>query len=581
MRIRRIIIIIISLLSIVTAVGKDAVADRLVSTDHIGGNKVYTSRKPILGKDKYYRGVLDTYTGSHLSVWAIYGRNSDKEEWTPVYNFSSSKAGSFVCPADYRQVKIGWSKSEIEQGVTISYRIAEETFDHSNLYVSSSHGSDDNDGRIGTPFATIGKAISMRPATVRLRCGDIFYEQVRCDGINIAPYSTGKKPLICGLKILPAKAWQPVETTASGMKIWKVDLALDKHAYRGLRHGGKNFLNNIGGFVRLGATLHDSKLCDSKRVKSYDDLKKSDARNFDFFQPLNPQAKTTPAGNFDNVYVCYNGNPDDDFGVISGCNGMEIGDGRVDSVEIRYWGRHGIAGKSNVSITGCDIDGIGGMVEINYPVFVCLGNGIEFYITHDGIRNSHVTGCHVKHCYDAGLTVQGSEPDPTDMRPLEAHDVTFTGNVIENCCQSFEEFIIGNNPTDVYYGCIFADNVSRQPGIDTGFRYSDGRYKRSHFLACALARPTGMMYSHNECYDGNFLCVNDKQGKYVQGLWTGNTCHIRRGQDLLGNYIGTADVITVPTHKGKYATLKAATDAAIARYRELTGDTTTEFIVTD
>ncbi len=575
------LLFLLSWLSLYTVFGKDIVADRFISTDLIGGNKLYTSGKLILHKDKYYRGLIDEYSGENFSNWAIYGRNSDKEEWTQVYNFAGDKAGSFISPGDYRQVKIGWSKSDKETGITISYAITEESFDHTNLYVSSSEGNDSNDGSIRKPFATIRKAITMKPKAIKLHRGDVFYEPVKCDGIDLSPYSIGEKPMVCGLKILPSRAWQLFETLPSGMKIWKVDLALDRNAYGGRQFGGNNHQNNIGGFVMIGKSPLDSKMCGSKRVMSYDDLKRTDARNFDFYQPLENPARTTPAKNFDCVYVCFRGLPDDGFGVITGCNGMEIGDCKVDSLRICYWGRHGIAGKSNVSISNCDIDGIGGMVQLDYPVFTCLGNGIEFYVHHPGITNCHVTGCHVTHCYDAGLTVQGTEHDTTDMRPMEVRDVTFTHNVIENCCQSFEEFLNGNNPSDLYYNCTFADNVSRQPGIDTGFRYSDGRYKRSHILTYENNKSTGMEYSRNICTDGNYLCVLSYHGQYAQGIWQGNKCAIRRGQDLLGNYKGTSDVVTVPTDKGNYSTLKEAEDAAIAKYRELTGDTTTEFTIID
>lgn len=575
----RSLLFLLSWLSLSTVFGKYTVADRFVSTDLIGGNKTYTSHMPILYKDHYYRGIIDDYSGEYFSNWAIYGRNSDNEDWTPVYSFSGDMAGSFISPGDYRQVKIGWSKSNKETGISISYTIAEETFDHTSLYVSSSEGNDNNEGSIQKPFATISKAITMKPTTIKLRCGDIFYESVRCDGINLAPYSNGEKPMVCGLKILPSRAWQLFETLPSGMKIWKVDLALERQVYGGRQFGGNNLHNNIGGFVRTTRSIRDSKMCDSKRVRNYDDLKRTDARNFDFYQPLENSAKTTPAKNFDCVYVCFQGIPDDDLGVITGCNGMEIADCNVDSLMICYWGRHGIAGKSNVSISNCDIVGIGGMVQLDYPVFTCLGNGIEFYVHHPGISNCHVSGCHISQCFDAGLTVQGTEHDATDMRPMEVRDVTFMHNVIENCCQSFEEFLNGNNPSDLYYNCTFADNVSRQPGIDTGFRYSDGRYKRSHILTYENNKSTGMVYSRNICTDGNFLCVLSYHGQYSHGIWQGNKCSIRRGQDLLGNYKGTADVVTVPVDKGNYSTLKDADNAAIAKYRKLTGDTSTEFII--
>ena len=45
--------------------------------------------------------------------------------------------------------------------------------------------------------------------------------------------------------------------------------------------------------------------------------------------------------------------------------------------------------------------------------------------------------------------------------------------------------------------------------------------------------------------------------------------------------MGTKDVIRVPVNKGDFRTLKEATEDAISRYRELTGDETTRFVIKD
>ena len=62
-------------------------------------------------------------------------------------------------------------------------------------------------------------------------------------------------------------------------------------------------------------------------------------------------------------------------------------------------------------------------------------------------------------------------------------------------------------------------------------------------------------------------------------MWRDNVCYIKRGDYILSNYFGTADVIRISTEKGRYESLKAATDVAISRYREMTGDMTTQFII--
>ena len=90
-----------------------------------------------------------------------------------------------------------------------------------------------------------------------------------------------------------------------------------------------------------------------------------------------------------------------------------------------------------------------------------------------------------------------------------------------------------------------------------------------------------MIIRNNTFVGGNYYCSGAYNGKYKSNVWQGNTCVIKRGDFLLGNYMGTKDVIRVPVEKGEFPTLKAATDNAIVRYRKLTGDMTTKFIIKD
>jgi hypothetical protein len=67
----------------------------------------------------------------------------------------------------------------------------------------------------------------------------------------------------------------------------------------------------------------------------------------------------------------------------------------------------------------------------------------------------------------------------------------------------------------------------------------------------------------------------------MSNVWRNNTCIIKRGDYIIGNYDGTKDVIRIPTEKGNYSSLRAATEVTIAQYRKLTGDKTTKFIIKD
>ena len=88
-----------------------------------------------------------------------------------------------------------------------------------------------------------------------------------------------------------------------------------------------------------------------------------------------------------------------------------------------------------------------------------------------------------------------------------------------------------------------------------------------------------MIIRNNTFVGGNYYCSGAYRDKYRSNVWIGNTCVIKRGNYILSNYMGTMDVIRIPTDKGKFRTLKVATDDAIRWYREQTGDYTTRFII--
>ena len=88
-----------------------------------------------------------------------------------------------------------------------------------------------------------------------------------------------------------------------------------------------------------------------------------------------------------------------------------------------------------------------------------------------------------------------------------------------------------------------------------------------------------MIYRNNLFENGNFRCsgpyiINGIQ-KYDQGIWIGNTCKIKLGYDLIGNYWGTSDVVSLPNDKGSCPTIEDAFNNAIAKYRQLTNDEST------
>lgn len=440
-------------------------------------------------------------------------------------------------------------------------------------YVSSSVGSDTNEGSIDSPFRTLLKAIESGVDTILLKSGDIFYERMDLDGYVVDKYGTGQKPMLCGVKIPQKGAWEngrieDGKWIKSVGNIWRVDLSLEDDRYSGFKTSGSSLLNNAGAVVNIATD--DMNNC--RKVPEYGDL----TENFDFWQdcPVDDTGSATPK-DFDFLYLYFEGNPNEyDFGITMGIPAIKIKNGELRNIKIKYWG-YGIDFYDNVRISDCDVDGMGGYIMLGYDKWALLGNGIGSWISAPKRHNCIIENCNVSRTFDCGATIQGHH----DKKSIRAEDIVFRNNTFRNCCQTFEEFLRGPEEDNMYVNCIFENNVSIDAGINTGFRYYDDRYKRCHFLSNNKLRNTNMIIRNNIAVNGNYYCAGPYDGLYRQTRWQDNTCKIRRGQDLLGNYRGTEDVITVPIDKGNYNSLEEATDSAISRYRYLTGDQTTKFII--
>lgn len=442
------------------------------------------------------------------------------------------------------------------------------------VYVSSSTGDDRADGSIDHPVEHFWRALQLNPTTLRLKCGDTFYNSLTVDHCDVGSYGEGEMPVISGLKIIKGKPWVRGSVTGGRWRksakgdVWRVWLGGPKEDYDGYSPGGSLEANNVGQIV--DCSTGEPFL--SMRVPTINDL----STDFDFMlgQADGTLSGSRP-GDFDYLFVKTSTDLNKlRIGLASYANGLNIRNAAVSGLNIRYWGRHGISCGSNVEVRGCCIDHIGGSWFAGYdPQWCTLGNGIEFYVGSGTVENALVENCTVRHCLDCGLTVQGS----STTGGIRAKNIVFRNNRIENCLQSFEFFLRGTTDDSRFYDCVCEGNVSVDAGIDTGFRDYIKRYKRCHFLDNSFVRRTYMKYVGNILVNGNFYCAGKCGDRYDASLWEDNVCYIFRGQDLIGNYIGNADVVTVPVDKGTYPTLEAATEAAIARYRQLTGDNTTVF----
>lgn len=426
------------------------------------------------------------------------------------------------------------------------------------VYVSSSQGNDAYNGLTSNnPMKHISKALAIGD-TIYLKAGDTFFETIDFTGKYVTRYGEGKDPVICGFKHIVTPCWVQVDKN-----IWKINLK--GNYYTGIK--GEDYrLNNIG-------CIYDGEndVVHGRKVQHKEQL----SEDWDFWQTSCYLEKDINVNSFDWLYLYLKTNPNRlklSFSV--GVTGVKISNGKIRHVQIKGFGRHGISGGSNAEISYCRIDIIGGSMQIGYKNFVCLGNGIEFYVAKD-IANSKVERCEISRCYDCGVTIQGS-----GKQNAAPSNILIRKNYIHDCCQGWEDFL-RNGENDNFNNCIFTENLLVDNGNRIAFGYDESRFKFCQVLGNNLTGNRGMIIKNNVFINGNYYCSGAYQNRYASNVCIGNICYIQKGQFLLGNYTGTKDVIRIPIDKSYFSSLDEATEAAISQYRKLTGDETTTFIIAD
>lgn len=423
------------------------------------------------------------------------------------------------------------------------------------VFVSTSKGCDANTGlNKASPLKSISKAISISD-TILLKSGDIFYESFAVDNKYVGSYGKGNKPTVCGYKRLLKPEWQYV-----GDNVWVISLV--RHNFSGFVVNGSSFLNNIG-------CIHDYKKNEihGRKVQNRKDLD----QNWDFWQTQEFANRKVMPEMFDSLYLYLSENPNKlSLEFTIGANGISANNSVIDNLNIIGFGGHGIAAGTKTTIRNCRIDAIGGRIQIGYKAFTSLGNGIEFYVSADK-ENCLVSGCYITRCYDCGITIQGSGKGQATPRNILIED-----NLVTNCCQGWEDFL-RNDENVVFHNCVVRRNLFINNGNTSGFSYPSGRFKYCHVLGNNFKGDKGLILEENTFIGGNYYCTSPFNKKYMSHIWRDNICYIKRGDFLLSNYSGTADVIRVPKEIGNFKSIEEATDAAIALYRAKTGDQTSSF----
>ena len=420
------------------------------------------------------------------------------------------------------------------------------------VYVSSSEGNDAYDGHsIEKPLKTIATALS-KADTILLKSGDVFYVgSLTISKKVLSRYGKGSNPTICGYKRIIEPRWKKV-----GNNVWRIYLEEDN--FTGIVIKGSSTSNNICAF-------HDyqNDLIHGRKVWHKEEMKE----DWDFWQ-TSTLSKAKP-DEYDNLYLYLEDNPNNkslEFSIWDFA--LRADNATIDGVNFIGFGA-GISAGTKTVIRNCRVDAIGGRIIQEGDSYVCYGNGIEFWVSGElDSRDGLVENCYVTRCYDCGITIQGSRGTTATPRNIYVRN-----NLIENCCQGWEEFL-RNNKDVCYDHCYFENNIVLNSGNTTGFGYAKNRLKFCHILGNNIDGPRNMIIKNNVFIGGNYYCSGSYEGEYKSNVWEGNKCYLEYGNFLFHDYWSPRNAIRLDRLMGK-----RDNNDRVARYRRLTGDTTTQFTI--
>ncbi len=414
-----------------------------------------------------------------------------------------------------------------------------------DIYISSSTGDDSNDGSISTPLKTIAKAPKTN-VNIFLKRGDVFYEAPRnFKNSNIDAYGEGKKPIICGFKILKNKdAWFKMPND-----IWRLDLTDDKN-FEGYKTSGKQ--NNLGAVYdvkndklyghlvnRFSALNNDGDFFVSNNIWRTDVRSKNETFKYLFFK-----SKKSPQKNdFKFSFIPY------EFGLRNLKNCV------VKNIAIKGFGIHGISKAWGCTFQNIDIDLIGGSVQLSYPSWVRLGNAIEFWISDsDPCSNNIVENCRISRTYDCGSTIQGNGTK------LKAANIVFRNNYFFRCRQAFEHFLHSSKVQPIYENCEFSNNKCFEMGQND---FSTPEVRDSNILSYEDNPISGLTIKNNIFWGAPHYCSAPQNTAKCEN----NTIYIFKGQFLSFYY------------KNLEETIFANTEADVKKMKKLIGNTTDKIVI--
>lgn len=391
-----------------------------------------------------------------------------------------------------------------------------------DVYVSSSSGDDKNDGSLSAPLRTIAAA-PKDGVNLFLKRGDVFFETLQdFSDSEIDAYGEGNAPLLCGLKILENDdAWVKLPNG-----IWRLDLSKQED-FGGYKAEGKT--NNIGAIYFAKTDKVYGHL-----VRSFSDL----SRDGDFWVSDNiwtSDVRASKSQTFRYLYFKFDKNPADSrdkIGFITYSFGIRnLRNCTVKNVAVKGFGVHGVSRAWNCKFSNLDIDLIGGSVQLSYPQWVRLGNGIEFWISaKDPCNDNLVENCRISRTYDCGTTIQGH-----CGKGVAAKNIKFSNNSFFRCRQAFEHFLSSKEGAAKYENCEFSNNNCFDMGEN---EYSSPETRDANLLSYERNPVEGLVVKNNIFWGAPVYSVQNNPA-----LLKNNTFYVYKGQYLYFNMMSPQDTI--------------------------------------
>lgn len=377
-------------------------------------------------------------------------------------------------------------------------------------YISSSAGDDSNDGLSAkAPKRHISAVSTKNNVCIKLKRNDVFFEQLR-DYKNciIEDYSKGERPVICGFKVLK----NPSAWTYDGENgCWKLDL-MDERNFTGMIHGEDvkdDRINNVG-FIYdpradkiYGRRVKEIKELTANGCFYITNLFVPDSVKNDTFRFLRWKIDTDPRDLKNLCFPMW-------LIAVRYMNNCEIRNIAIVGFNFAVVNCYGTL------IDNCQIDMIGGAVQLGFKYWVRYGNGIEFSWLSN---NDVVKNCLISRTYDCGVSIQSSgdfNGSPENIR--------FTDNRFYHCRQAFEFFLNpsnGSNPQ--YVDCSFTGNLCYLMGEN---EFNSHETRDANILSYDYTR-RNLLIERNSFFGAPHFC-----GRCYPFGMSGNTIYLYEEQYL-------------------------------------------------